>query len=214
LELLKIVISLVAAYLLGSIPFAYIFGKIKGIDIRTVGDRNVGAGNVFRHVGLGLGVATLVADIAKGALAILLAGAIDVSETIILFTGIVAVIGHNWPVFLQFRGGRGLAAAIGVLLVLLTKEMLIAAVVGITVLVITGSAVWLGVALFAPLLILSWLFGEPDILLLYAIFLPCLAGLAHWLTTRNLPADKQKEALKLWVIGSRRSEGNETGKVE
>jgi len=212
-EVLKVVISLVAAYVLGAIPFAYLFGKIKRVDIRTVGDYNVGSANVFRHVGLGLGIATLVADIAKGALAILLAKAINVSGIIILFVGVAAVIGHNWTVFLQFRGGRGLATAIGVLLALLTKEMLIAAVLGIIVLVVTGSTAWFGLALFAPLLLLSWWFGEPVSLMLYAILLPCLAGFTHWLTTQNLPADKQKEALKLWVAGKGKGERRGTGQV-
>ena len=214
MEVLKIVISLVAAYLLGAIPFAYLFGKIKGVDIRVVGDLNVGAANVFRHVGLGWGIVTLVVDIAKGALAILLAKTIGISETTILFVGVAAVIGHNWTVFLQFRGGRGLATAIGVLLVFLPKEMLMAAVSGITVLVVTGSTAWFGLALFAPLLFLSWWFGEPVSLLLYAIFLPCLAGFAHWLTTRNLPEDKQKEALKLWVAGKGKREGEGIGQVQ
>lgn len=106
MEGLRIVISLMAAYLLGAIPFAYIFGKIRGVDIRRVGDRNVGTFNVFRHLGLGWGLATLATDIGKGALAILAAKAFGVNEMVVFMSGVGAVIGHNWPVFLSFKGGR------------------------------------------------------------------------------------------------------------
>jgi glycerol-3-phosphate acyltransferase PlsY len=208
-ELVKVVLSLLLAYLLGAIPFAYIFGRIKCIDIRKVGDHNVGAFNAFRHLGLGWGSATLAADIGKGALAILAAKALGVSEIVVFMAGVAAVIGHNWPVFLRFKGGRGLAVEIGVLLALLPREMLIAAVLGITVLVVTRSSVWLGVALFIPLVLLCWLFGEPPSLLIYSVALPCLAGVTHWLTTRNLPPEAQKEALAFWVArkGSHKGEG-------
>jgi len=209
MELIRVVLSLVLAYLLGSIPFAYIFGRIKGIDIRKVGDYNVGALNAFRHLGLGWGLATLAADTGKGALAILAAKALGVGEMVVFGAGVAAVIGHNWPVFLRFKGGRGLAVVVGVLLALLPREMLIAAVFGITVLVITRSSVWLGVALFVPLVSLCWLFSEPLSLLVYSVVLPCLAGITHWLTTRNLPPEAQREALVFWVAdkGRRKGEG-------
>jgi glycerol-3-phosphate acyltransferase PlsY len=207
---MRIALSLVLAYLLGSVPFAYIFGRIKGIDIRKVGDRNVGAFNAFRHLGLGWGSATLAADIGKGALSILAAKALGASELVVFMAGVAAVIGHNWPVFLRFKGGRGLAVVIGVLLALLPREMLIAAVFGITVLVVTRSSVWLGVALFLPLVLLCWLFDEPLSLLVYSVALPCLSGITHWLTTRNLPPEEQKEALVFWVAGKGSHKGEKT----
>jgi len=210
MELIRVVLSLVLAYLLGAIPFAYVFGRIKGIDIRKVGDYNVGAFNAFRHLGLGCGLATLAADIGKGALAILAAKALGVGEVVVFGAGVAAVIGHNWPVFLRFKGGRGLAVVVGVLLALLPREMLIAAVFGITVLVITRSSVWLGVALFVPLVSLCWLFSEPLSLLIYSVVLPCLAGITHWLTTRNLPPEAQKEALVFWVADKGRHKGEGT----
>ncbi|MBM3173165.1 MAG: glycerol-3-phosphate acyltransferase [Chloroflexi bacterium] len=211
MEIIKVVLSLALAYLLGAIPSAYIFGRIKGIDIRDVGDRNVGAFNAFRHLGLGWGLATLAADISKGALAILAAKVLGAGELVVFVAGIAAVIGHNWTVFLRFRGGRGLAVVIGVLLALLPREMLIAAAVGITALVITRSSVWLGVALFAPLVLLGWLFNEPLALLVYSVVLPCLSGITHWLTMRNLPPEAQREALLFWVAdkGSHKGKGTD-----
>jgi len=196
---MNVVLSIVIAYLLGSIPSAYIIGKIRGLDIRRVGDRNVGTFNVFRHAGLFAGIATLVADVGKGALAIVAAKALSGHELVLFGAGVAAVMGHNWPVFLRFRGGRGLAVVIGALLVLLPVEMLIAAALGLVVLFITRNSVWFGVALFIPLILLCWLFREPVSLLIYCAALPCLAGFTHWLTTRHLPPEAQKEAVSFWI---------------
>ncbi|MCX6008665.1 MAG: glycerol-3-phosphate acyltransferase, partial [Chloroflexi bacterium] len=173
--------SIVIAYLLGSIPFAYIIGKLSGLDVRKVGDRNVGTFNVFRHAGLVAGIATLIADVGKGALAIVVAKLLSVQELVVFGAGVAAVIGHNWPVFLRFRGGRGLAVIIGVLLALLPREMLIAAAISIAVLFATRNSVWFGVALFLPLVLLCWLFRERISLLIYSAALPCLSGLTHLL---------------------------------
>jgi glycerol-3-phosphate acyltransferase PlsY len=155
------VLSIIIAYLLGSIPFAYIIGKLSGLDVRQVGDRNVGTFNVFRHAGLGAGIATLVADVGKGALAIVVAKLLSVPELVMFGAGVAAVIGHNWPVFLRFRGGRGLAVVIGVLLALLPIEMLIAAAIGLVVLYATRSSIWFGVAMFIPLILLCLIFRKP-----------------------------------------------------
>jgi acyl phosphate:glycerol-3-phosphate acyltransferase len=196
---MNIAFSIVIAYLLGSIPFAYIIGKLSGLDVRNVGDRNVGTFNIFRHAGLIAGIATLTADVGKGALAIVIAKILSEHELVVFGAGVAAVIGHNWPVFLHFRGGRGLAVVIGALLALLPVEMLIAAAIGIAVLVATRNSVWFGVALFIPLVLLCWLFREPVSLLIYSVVLPCLSGLTHWLTTRHLPPEAQKEAVSFWV---------------
>jgi len=194
-------LSIVVAYLLGSIPFAYIVGRLRGLDIRKVGDRNVGTFNVFRHVGLIGGIVTLIADVGKGALAIVVAKLLSVPDLVVFGAGVAAVIGHNWPVFLRFRGGRGMAVVIGVLLALLPREMLIAAAIGIVVLFFTRSSVWFGVALFLPLVLLCWLFRERISLLIYSAALPCLSGIAHLLTTRHLSPEEQKEAVTFWVAG-------------
>jgi glycerol-3-phosphate acyltransferase PlsY len=199
LTYINAVLSIVVAYLLGSIPFAYIIGRLRGLDIRKVGDRNVGTFNVFRHVGLVGGIATLVADVGKGALAIVVAKLLSVHEFVVFGAGVAAVIGHNWPVFLRFRGGRGLAVVIGVLLALLPREMLIAAAISIVVLFVTRNSVWFGVALFIPLVLLCWLFRERISLLIYSAALPCLAGLAHLLTTRHLSPEEQREAVSFWI---------------
>jgi acyl phosphate:glycerol-3-phosphate acyltransferase len=193
------VLSIIIAYLLGSIPFAYIIGKLSGLDVRQVGDKNVGTFNVFRHAGMGAGIATLVAEVGKGALAIVAAKLLSVNELVVFGAGVAAVIGHNWPVFLHFRGGRGLAVVIGALLALLPIEMLIAAAISLLVLYATRNTIWFGVAMFIPLVLLCLLFRERVSLIIYSAGLPCLAGLAHLWTTHRLSREEQKEAVSFWV---------------
>jgi glycerol-3-phosphate acyltransferase PlsY len=121
-----IVIAIVIGYVLGSIPSAYLAGRLKkGIDIREVGSRNMGAMNVYYEVGLMEAVLVSLADLGKGVGAILLVRWLSGNHLISPFdlltglAGAAAVIGHVFPVFLKFRGGKGGATAIGVLLFLM-----------------------------------------------------------------------------------------------
>jgi glycerol-3-phosphate acyltransferase PlsY len=114
-EPLAIVIGLIAAYLLGSIPSAYIVGRLrKGIDIRQIGSRNMGAMNVFYNVGFFYGVIVLIADIGKGAAAVALARWLEIPLAAELIAGAAVVLGHSFPLWLGFRGGKGGAPLIGV----------------------------------------------------------------------------------------------------
>jgi acyl phosphate:glycerol-3-phosphate acyltransferase len=117
---LYIAIALVSAYLFGSIPSAYIVGKLqKKADIRSVGTRNMGAMNVFYEIGFWWGLVVLVVDIGKGVVAMVIAEALKVNEYVYLLSGIVAVLGHSFPIFLGFKGGKGGATSIGVLIYLM-----------------------------------------------------------------------------------------------
>jgi len=125
-EALAIAIIIIGAYLLGSIPSAYIAGRLrKGIDIRQVGSRNMGAMNVFYNVGVASGLLVLFADIGKGAAAIALAQWLADSNLVMFFAGATAVIGHNFPVWLGFKGGKGGAPLIGTLIYLMPWGILI-----------------------------------------------------------------------------------------
>jgi acyl phosphate:glycerol-3-phosphate acyltransferase len=195
--------SLILSYFLGSIPFAYIIGRLKGVDISTVGDHNVGAFNVFRHAGLVAGASTLAADIGKGALAIVLTRALAGGGLIVLIAGGVVVAGDIWSPFLRFRGGRGVATTIGVLLVLLPREISITlGLAGISLLV-TRHSIWCTVVLFVPVPLLCLLLGESHLLLAYSMALPCLSGVAHWMSTRHLPMEAQAEARRFWISPGR-----------
>ena len=119
-EPLAIAIAIIGAYLLGSIPSAYIAGRLrKGIDIREVGSRNMGAMNVFYKVGIVPGLLVLAVDIGKGAAAVALAHWLEVPLVVEFLAGATAVIGHSFPVWLRFRGGRGGAPLIGALIFLM-----------------------------------------------------------------------------------------------
>ena len=113
-------LALVLAYLIGSFPSAYIVGKLsKGLDIRQVGSRNMGAMNTFYKVGFWWGILVLALDIGKGALAIGASIWLGAHLYVHMGAGVAAVIGHNLPVFLKFKGGKGGATCIGILAVLL-----------------------------------------------------------------------------------------------
>ncbi len=125
--MLWIIISIFISYLIGSIPTAFIFGKIiKGIDIRKFGSGNVGATNALRVLGKKAGIAVLVLDVLKGVLSIFLVqaaiapgnGSADVYR---ILAGISCICGHNWTIFLNFKGGKGMATTLGVLIGLAVK---------------------------------------------------------------------------------------------
>jgi len=176
-------------YFLGSIPTAYIAGRLlKGGDIRQMGDGNMGAANAFRQLGAKVGITVFFIDAGKGALAILIAQTANIPQAAVLLTGAAAVAGHNWPVFIGFRGGQGESTAIGVLLTLITQSMLIVGGVAIVAFLITRRMILgQGPFLFIPLPLVCWWLGVPGVLVAYSVALPCLVGFTHFLRTRRVP---------------------------
>ncbi|MBA7545741.1 Glycerol-3-phosphate acyltransferase [subsurface metagenome] len=174
-------------YFLGSIPTAYVAGRLlKGGDIRQMGDGNVGAANAFHELGARAGIAVFFVDAGKGALAILIAQVANIPQAAVLFTGVAAVAGHNWPVFIGFRGGWGECTAIGVLLTLITQPMLILAGPALATLFIKRNVIIASCVLFIPLPLVCWWLGVPGALVTYSIGLPCLVGFTHFIRTRRV----------------------------
>ena len=162
-------IAIVIAYLLGSIPFAYIAGKLlKGIDIRQVGGGNMGAVNTAREIGPVPGLLVLVADIAKGSLAVIIALRLDLSLILVFGAGFAAVLGHNWPVFLKFRGGRGAATTIGVLFALVPLEFAINLALILAIIVITSNVRLAVVVGLAVLPFIIWQINGSGMLITYS----------------------------------------------
>jgi acyl phosphate:glycerol-3-phosphate acyltransferase len=178
---------LLLGYLLGSIPTAYIAGRIRGKDLRRLGDTNVGAANAFRELGHRIGLAVFVIDAFKGAGAVLLAKFVfQVPELFVLGCGITAVIGHNWPVFLGFRGGRGESTTIGVQFTVVPVAMLILTIPIIATLVLSRNVIITSIW-FIAVPIAAWFTTDHSLLLsIYSISLPILVGLTHYFRTRQL----------------------------
>jgi glycerol-3-phosphate acyltransferase PlsY len=175
-------------YFLGSIPTAYIAGhRLRGKDIRQMGDKNSGAANAYRELGSTAGIIVGVADATKGAVAVIIARAGNMSEAVVLLTGLAAVIGHNWPVFLGFRGGRGVSTTIGILLVLVTVPMLILAIPTLLILIWKRNVTPSMAFLFIILPLMDWWLNVSPVLIVYGIGLPALVGVTHLLRTWTGP---------------------------
>lgn len=121
--MISLIVLIAASYLAGSIPFAYLIARSRGVDIRLVGSGNVGATNVVRSVGRGWGALTFICDALKGMLPALLGppaaaawSGTPAHPAFGLICGAAAIFGHAWPVFLGFKGGKGVATGAGVVI--------------------------------------------------------------------------------------------------
>ena len=134
---MHILLIILIGYILGSFPFSFWIGKLKGVDLRKVGSGNVGATNLARATGIGWGIFAFVLDMGKGLVAVLLASYLfEVFRIeplplpiVKIAGGIFAVIGHNWSMWLKFKGGKGVATSAGVFLGLAPISLLSALVV-------------------------------------------------------------------------------------
>jgi glycerol-3-phosphate acyltransferase PlsY len=149
------------AYLLGSIPAGYIVGSLAGVNVQKAGSGNIGATNVARVVGKGQGLVTLVADVAKGFIPVFVSVKLGLSGEALAFVGVAAFMGHLYPVFLKFRGGKGVATALGVFLGIAPMVSLILILVFVAVALgsrlVSLSAMLAAAA--APVML--WLFSYP-----------------------------------------------------
>lgn len=107
---------LLFSYLLGAVPFGLLISRLRGVDIRRYGSGNIGATNVLRTVGKWEALITLLADIGKGAIPVLVAVKFSKTPHIQAVSGFLSIMGHNFPVYLNFRGGKGVATSLGVIL--------------------------------------------------------------------------------------------------
>ena len=146
----KLLASILVGYLLGSIPFAYVAGRFRGVDIFSTGSRTAGTANVFWNIGHRTGTGVFVGDVVKGSAAVIIAQLLDVSGLLVLLAGAAAVMGHWKSVFSGFRGGDGMATLMGVTLIVAPSLAILGIVVGMaTVLVLRRSAFRSGWGIFA-----------------------------------------------------------------
>ena len=172
--IIKIIAAFIAAYLLGSIPSAYIMGRLtKKIDIRTVGSHNMGAMNSFYNLGKGVGVMVLAADVLKGVAAVALADLLlNIPNLYMFICGFIVVLGHNYLVWLKFKGGKGGATAIGAIIYFIPWGIPIGLAVFLLLVLITKfPTLSYGIAMISFPFV-SWLvYDRPDYILYTALLI-------------------------------------------
>jgi glycerol-3-phosphate acyltransferase PlsY len=186
--LVKLIIGSILSYLLGSIPTGYLAGKFcKGIDIREHGSKNMGATNVFRVLGKTPGIIVLLLDVLKGVLAVVVVpNVLGLHDNLsYIFCGLIAVCGHNWTVFLKFKGGKGVATSLGVFIGLTIQVATLRLAVALCVLTWLIVFVAFGYVSLASLIaaaalpLLMVLFAQPLELVMLGVIFCGLVVLRH-----------------------------------
>ncbi|WP_456385676.1 glycerol-3-phosphate 1-O-acyltransferase PlsY [Desulfolithobacter sp.] len=182
----KEIVLIVISYLVGAIPFGLLVSLPSGIDIRTRGSGNIGATNVARLLGRKLGLLTLFLDIAKGFLPMYLAGFFISGQEggqhnlIIALCGAATIIGHMFPVYLRFRGGKGVATGLGVFLYLTPLAVLGCLVVFVAAVWLTGYVSLGSLLASATVILWLWLLGEPSWELWLGAFVAVMIWIKHY----------------------------------
>jgi glycerol-3-phosphate acyltransferase PlsY len=153
--------AVAAVYVLGSIPFSYLVARRSGVDVRTVGSGNVGATNVMRSVGRGPGLVAFVLDFLKGLAAAMLGRWIEPQSPLPALCAVMAVLGHMYPVWLRFRGGKGVATGAGAFLPLAPVATVSALAAFAAVLAVTRYVSVASIAGTLVLAVAAFLLGAP-----------------------------------------------------
>lgn len=174
------ILVVVLAYLIGSIPNGLFVGRLMGgVDLRQFGSKNIGATNAFRVLGLWPALIVFITDAAKGIIGVYLGEYLIGTPVALLAGGIAAITGHNWSIFLGFKGGRGVATGLGVISVLSPKVTLIVFAVW-SVIVFFTRYVSLGSIIAAALVpITMWLFGEITEFIVFGVIAAVFVILRH-----------------------------------
>ena len=173
-------------YLLGSVPFGLLIGWGRGVDVRERGSRNIGATNVLRVVGKPEAAATLLLDGLKGAAPVLAARGLAAGEAWVAAAGLSAFLGHCFPVFLRFRGGKGVATGLGVILAALPVVGLAASLVWLLTALCFRYSSLAALAAAASIPVAAAAGGERGPLLALALALPALIVVRHHENIRRL----------------------------
>jgi len=174
MNLLCLAVSVILAYLIGSIPVAYIFGRVlKNIDIREHGSGNMGATNAFRVLGKGPGTLVLILDIIKGIIPVtIIANLFGLGDALsLVIIAVAAVAGHNWTVFLGFKGGKGMATSLGVFIGLAIQFQVL------RIILVWVVMTWLGIFLISGYVSLASIIAAvvfPVLMVMYLEPLPLI----------------------------------------
>ncbi|MCX7599853.1 MAG: glycerol-3-phosphate 1-O-acyltransferase PlsY [Armatimonadetes bacterium] len=173
------VAAVVFAYFLGGVPVGLVVARRHGVNLFKVGSGNIGTTNVVRALGVKVGLLVWLGDVAKGLVAALVALVLTHSEPVLAACGAAVVTGHCWSPYLRFRGGRGIATSLGVLLVVDWRVGLLAFALWILVVVITKIVSVASLAAAVSLLPLASIFHPTPPLILMTGYLTCLAFYRH-----------------------------------
>jgi len=202
--LIWIAVAIVAAYLLGSVPGGLVLGRLVGVDLRTQGSGNAGATNAVRARGAGFGIAVFAFDAGKGVIAVallpLLAGA---GTWLAAACAGAVIVGHVFPVWFRFRGGKGFATTLGALVVLSPVALAVVAGVWIVVLVLTGyvSAATLCGALAFPVFVAAADHARPPALMVFSAVLAVFLFYTHRSNLVRLARGSEHRFRKVWLLG-------------
>lgn len=199
---LGVVVAVVIGYLLGSISFSLLIAKWRsGIDLRRYGSGNAGATNTLRVLGKGPAVIVLALDVFKGVVAVLFASSFvtvtdgyattETQQLAELLAGLAAIVGHNWPIFFRFRGGKGVATTIGVLCTLFPVPSLIAGAVAVIVLFVGRFVSVASLTFAASVPIVFALYGFSMIVIGWSLVIGALMAWQHRSNVRNLLQGKE-----------------------
>lgn len=185
---LLLILLLAGAYLLGSVPTGLLLGKAYGIDVRKEGSGNIGATNLYRTVGRKVGVMTLVGDCLKGMLPVLAAKFSSLPADYAAWVGLAAFLGHVFSVFLKFRGGKGVATALGVFLAM--SPLAVAVALGVfVVLMLVWRYVSLGsIAAAAVMPIAVWALNGGRVMSIVTMLIAVIVIVRHLENIRRLVA--------------------------
>ncbi|MBU1035469.1 MAG: glycerol-3-phosphate 1-O-acyltransferase PlsY [bacterium] len=192
---MKIALIIISCYLLGSIPFGYIVGKLfKKVDIREFGSGNIGATNAFRILGPSLASLVLLSDVGKGILSIYLVRFLSI-DNLLIFTiaGLAVICGHDWSLFLGFKGGKGIATTFGVVFVLNPIISILAVTVWVIVIIITRYASLSSIFAVISILVFTILFKQPYEYIVFSAIILVLGIFKHKDNIERLKSKKERK---------------------
>jgi len=176
-----------SAYLVGAIPFGLLFSRrMKGVDPRERGSGNIGATNVLRVVGKRAAILTLACDVLKGGVPVAVSRYLGISEGLLLIVSMSVVLGHIFPVYLQFKGGKGVATAFGMFLALAPQIAIIAAIFWVGGLLFSKYAAVAALTAFGVLPFISFFLTKEPIFVLFASSISLLVCIRHKENIRRL----------------------------
>ena len=192
---MKVVLTILSCYLLGSIPFGYIVGKLfKKIDIREYGSGNIGATNAFRILGPLLASLVVIGDIGKGIFSIYLVQYLNIDNLLILtIAGLAVICGHDWSLFLGFKGGKGIATTFGVVFALNPTISILALIIWGVVVITTRYVSLSSIFALISIFIFTILFKQPYEYIIFSAIIMILGIFKHKDNIERLKSKKERK---------------------